>query len=245
MKILMDHNFNTKVIFNTADREISNQMIGGSTSNSNGSNQIIIGNEGTAINKTENKTEDQTGENKVDGSEDQTEGNKLDGSEDQTEGNKEEGNEDQTEGNKVDGDEDQTEGNKVDGSEDQTKENKEEGSEDQTEGNKVDGDEEQMEGNKEEGSEEGTEGNKEEGSVEGTEGNKDGMENIDGNFSGDGSDLSSLIGMDGNISEPKESLLSNWYFIIGISAGTLVIGAILGGLLALKKIKKGIELYED
>jgi hypothetical protein len=43
----------------------------------------------------------------------------------------------------------------------------------------------------------------------------------------------------------KDPLLSNWFFVIGISIASLVIGSLIGILLAKKKIKKGIEVYED
>lgn len=46
-------------------------------------------------------------------------------------------------------------------------------------------------------------------------------------------------------STAKEPLLSNWFFIGGISAASLVVGVVLGILLAKKKIKKGIDLYEN
>ena len=49
----------------------------------------------------------------------------------------------------------------------------------------------------------------------------------------------------GEVPAVKDPLLSNWPFVIGISALTFVIGAVLGILLAKKKIKKGIEIYED
>lgn len=53
-------------------------------------------------------------------------------------------------------------------------------------------------------------------------------------------------GMDGGDgTQAKDPLLSNWFFVGGISAGTLVVGIVLGILLAKKRIKKGIELYED
>ncbi len=43
----------------------------------------------------------------------------------------------------------------------------------------------------------------------------------------------------------KSSLLSSWPFVIGISSAVLVVSIVLGALLAKRKIKKGIELYED
>lgn len=53
-------------------------------------------------------------------------------------------------------------------------------------------------------------------------------------------------GMEGDMGmKVKDPLLSNWFFVIGTTVGTLVIGALIGFLLAKKKIKKGIEIYED
>lgn len=52
------------------------------------------------------------------------------------------------------------------------------------------------------------------------------------------------LGMESG-STVKDPLLSNWFFIGGISAGSLVVGVVLGILLAKKKIKKGIDLYEN
>jgi hypothetical protein len=45
--------------------------------------------------------------------------------------------------------------------------------------------------------------------------------------------------------EVKEPLLSSWIFVIGISAAVLFVSVALGAFLARRKIKKGIELYED
>ena len=42
-----------------------------------------------------------------------------------------------------------------------------------------------------------------------------------------------------------ENLLSNWFFIGGVSAGTLVLSIVIGLLLAKAKIKKGFDVYED
>ena len=43
----------------------------------------------------------------------------------------------------------------------------------------------------------------------------------------------------------KDPLLSSWFFVIGISFAVLAVSVALGVLLAKRKIKKGIELYED
>ena len=41
------------------------------------------------------------------------------------------------------------------------------------------------------------------------------------------------------------SLLSNWFFVGGVSTGTLVLSLVIGLLLAKAKIKKGFDVYED
>lgn len=41
------------------------------------------------------------------------------------------------------------------------------------------------------------------------------------------------------------SLLSNWFFVGGVSVGTLVLSIVIGLLLAKAKIKKGFDVYED
>lgn len=50
---------------------------------------------------------------------------------------------------------------------------------------------------------------------------------------------------DTDASAVKDPLLSNWFFVIGISAAVFAVSVVLGVLLARRKIKKGIELYED
>ncbi len=42
-----------------------------------------------------------------------------------------------------------------------------------------------------------------------------------------------------------DSLLSNWFFVGGVSGGVLLLSIILGLLLAKGKIKKGFDIYED
>ena len=42
-----------------------------------------------------------------------------------------------------------------------------------------------------------------------------------------------------------DGLLSNWFFVGGVSAGTLVLSVVIGLLLAKAKIKKGFDVYED
>ena len=43
----------------------------------------------------------------------------------------------------------------------------------------------------------------------------------------------------------KDPILSSWIFVIGISVLVLAVSVALGIFLAKRKIKKGIELYED
>ncbi|MBP3616425.1 MAG: hypothetical protein J6J38_00130 [Lachnospiraceae bacterium] len=42
-----------------------------------------------------------------------------------------------------------------------------------------------------------------------------------------------------------DELMSSWVFVGGVTAGVLAIGILLGLLSAKRKIKKGIDLYED
>lgn len=44
--------------------------------------------------------------------------------------------------------------------------------------------------------------------------------------------------------EVKDPLLSSWFFVLGISGAVLLVSIVLGALLARRKIKKGIDLYE-
>lgn len=62
-----------------------------------------------------------------------------------------------------------------------------------------------------------------------------------------GGDMPGVDGMYGETtgSTTKDPFLSSYVPIAGISAATLVVGVIIGILLAKKKIKKGIDLYED
>lgn len=62
-----------------------------------------------------------------------------------------------------------------------------------------------------------------------------------------GGDMLGMDGMNGETtgSTIKDPFLSSYVPIAGISAATLVVGVIIGILLAKKKIKKGIDLYED
>ena len=42
-----------------------------------------------------------------------------------------------------------------------------------------------------------------------------------------------------------DSLLSNWYFVGGVSGGVLLLSVVIGLLLAKSKIKKEFDVYED
>jgi len=42
-----------------------------------------------------------------------------------------------------------------------------------------------------------------------------------------------------------DGLLSNWYFVGGVSGGMLLFSIVIGLLLAKSKIKKGFDVYED
>ncbi|HHX11789.1 MAG TPA: hypothetical protein GX731_03130 [Clostridiales bacterium] len=51
--------------------------------------------------------------------------------------------------------------------------------------------------------------------------------------------------MEVGMGEVKEPLLSSLPFVLGVSGGVLIISIALGAFLASRKIKKGIDLYED
>lgn len=42
-----------------------------------------------------------------------------------------------------------------------------------------------------------------------------------------------------------DGLLSNWYFVGGVSGGVLLLAVVIGLLLAGRKIKEGFDVYED
>ena len=42
-----------------------------------------------------------------------------------------------------------------------------------------------------------------------------------------------------------DGLLSNWFFVGGVSGGVLLLSVVIGLLLAKSKIKKGFDVYED
>lgn len=48
----------------------------------------------------------------------------------------------------------------------------------------------------------------------------------------------------GQVSKADE-LMGSWVFVGGITAGVLALGVLAGLLCAKRKIKKGIDLYED
>lgn len=54
-----------------------------------------------------------------------------------------------------------------------------------------------------------------------------------------------MEGMDGTESGSSFKPMSSWLFIIGISIVAIAAGVTLGLLLAKRKIKKGLDLYED
>lgn len=51
--------------------------------------------------------------------------------------------------------------------------------------------------------------------------------------------------METGMAEVKDPIMSSWPFVIGISVAVLLVSVAFGALLARRKIKKGIELYED
>ncbi len=63
-------------------------------------------------------------------------------------------------------------------------------------------------------------------------------------------DMDYMIGMDGMTEGTQEvplgdRLMSSWVFVGGVAAAVLAVGVVLGLLSAKRKIKKGIDLYED
>ena len=98
--------------------------------------------------------------------------------------------------------------------------------------------------------EENAEASSEESVTEEEEASEDGEtgngEVVEGEESVDGMEEGDMGGMmNEEIQTPKDPLLSNPIAFGGISVGVFVVGGIIGLLLAKKKIKKGIELYED
>ncbi len=69
----------------------------------------------------------------------------------------------------------------------------------------------------------------------------------DMNYTGD---MDYMVGMDDMTEETQEvplgdKLMGSWVFVGGVAAAVLAIGVLLGLLSAKRKIKKGIDLYED
>ncbi len=58
-------------------------------------------------------------------------------------------------------------------------------------------------------------------------------------------DMGEGMVVDPGMTGVKDPLLSSWPFVIGISVAVLFVSIALGAFLAKRKIKKGIELYED
>ena len=63
-------------------------------------------------------------------------------------------------------------------------------------------------------------------------------------------DMDYMIGMDEMTEGTQElplgdKLMGSWVFIGGVAAAVLAVGVLLGILSAKRKIKKGIDLYED
>ena len=56
--------------------------------------------------------------------------------------------------------------------------------------------------------------------------------------------MEGVPGMDG-ATKVRDPIMSNWFFVGGITALTLGVSIALGLLLAKRKIKKGYGLYED
>lgn len=65
----------------------------------------------------------------------------------------------------------------------------------------------------------------------------DGMGNMGIGNDGEQSSGTSAISMD--------ALLSNWFFVGGISGAMFLVSVAVGLLLAKRKIKKGFDVYED
>ena len=72
-----------------------------------------------------------------------------------------------------------------------------------------------------------------------------GNSEVTGDMSYDMSGMEGMEAMGGEGTTVKDPFLSSYVPVIGITAATFVVGAVVGILLAKKKIKKGIDLYED
>ena len=62
---------------------------------------------------------------------------------------------------------------------------------------------------------------------------------------GGGSSSDGELGEMGTSSETPFAPMESWPFIIGITGATLFISVVFGILIAKRKIKKGLDLYED
>lgn len=59
---------------------------------------------------------------------------------------------------------------------------------------------------------------------------------------GMGNEMETTTGTTGT---SMDALLSNWFFVGGVSGGVLLLSVVIGLLLAKSKIKKGFDVYED
>lgn len=76
-------------------------------------------------------------------------------------------------------------------------------------------------------------------------GNSEYNSDMSGDMSGDMTGMEGMYGDGATTTTVKDPFLASYVPVIGITAATLVVGAVIGILLAKKKIKKGIDLYED
>ncbi|MDD6035869.1 MAG: hypothetical protein PUC30_06725 [Lachnospiraceae bacterium] len=69
----------------------------------------------------------------------------------------------------------------------------------------------------------------------------------DMDYMGDMGYMGGMDGMEGSTAQVSkvDELMSSWVFVGGVTAGVLIVGVLLGILSAKRKIKKGIDLYED
>ena len=72
----------------------------------------------------------------------------------------------------------------------------------------------------------------------------------DMSYMGDMEYVAGMESMDGMMAETTQvsmadKLMSSWIFVGGVTAAMLALGVLFGFLSAKRKIKKGIDLYED
>lgn len=68
---------------------------------------------------------------------------------------------------------------------------------------------------------------------------------VNGGYMGGSNGMDGIDAMGtGQVSKADE-LMGSWVFVGGITAGVLVLGVLAGLFCAKRKIKKGIDLYED